>query len=96
MFFSFSKSKIRKLQAPATPGGRVRKAVVCGAISVFVQAPQGVQATEWVVPFVLSGPVETLTLRRLQEALLGDPLLPSPSSLHGEGLRGERGQQLQR
>lgn len=66
-----------------------------GSLSDLVEAPEGVQAAERVVAFLLSAPVETLTLRWLQEALLGHPLLPLAPSLHGEGLGGQRGQQLQ-
>lgn len=67
-------------------------------VSVLVEAPQGVQAAERVVvaAFLPSSPMQPLTLRRLQEALLGHPLLPLPASLHGEGLGRQRGQQLQR
>lgn len=64
-------------------------------LSVLAEAPQGVQAAEGVVFVLTSGPVETLTLGRLQEVLLGHPLLPFPPSLHGEGLGGERCQELQ-
>lgn len=80
-----------------TPGGEeVRKAAICGGlVSVLVEAPEGVQATERVVTFFPPGPVETLTLRRLQEALLGHTLFPLAPALHGEGFRRQRGQQLQ-
>lgn len=62
---------------------------------MLVEAPEGVQATERIVTFLPSSPVETLTLRWLQEALLGHPLLPLTPSLHGEGLWRQCGQQLQ-
>lgn len=61
-------------------------------VLVLVEAPQGVQATERVVSFFPSRPVQTLTLGRLQEALFGDALLPFTSALHGEGLGSQGGQ----
>lgn len=69
--------------------------VVDPCLSMLAEAPQGVQAAEGVVFVLTSGPVETLTLSWLQEVLFGHSLLPFPTSLHGEGLGGERRQKLQ-
>lgn len=82
-FFS-QKQDLKDPRPPLTPGGSIRE--MQRLILVLVEAPEGVQTTEWVMCSIPLSPVETLTLRWLQEALLGHPLLPPASSLHGEGL----------
>lgn len=70
-------------------------AATCVLVSVLAEAPEGVQAAEGVVAVVPPDRVETPSLSRLQEALLGHSLFPSTPSFQGESLRREGGQQVQ-
>lgn len=79
------KSRIGARYGPSLPpGGQHREEK--DDVSLLVEAPEGVEAAERVVAFLLSASVETLALGRLQEALLGHALFPFAPTLHGKGL----------